>query len=184
VLEQSRFKDLRVNLAHFGWKQKEGEGFDGDEGWARTICGLIRDFDNVYTDVSHHRVLTKKGRKKFAGHYKTMQNEFADSLDKIKRRILCGSDWHVLRRMRGHETFFDDYRTVMLDSGLYGDPGVEDFLGGNAMEFLGLTPRAQNHGRLECFYQELGIEPPTWFEEVENRVPSPRPEIAEEASIV
>jgi predicted TIM-barrel fold metal-dependent hydrolase len=162
VLEQEDFRGLRLNLAHFGWKQKKGQGFDGDRGWARTICELIRKFDDVYTDVSHHRVTTRKGRRQFVKQYEKMQELYPDFLDKLKRRILCGSDWHVLRRLSGHERFFEEYRRVMLECGLYDEFDVEAFLGNNALEFLGLVGQGKNRSRLARFYQENDINPPRW----------------------
>jgi hypothetical protein len=40
---------------------------------------------------------------------------------------------------------------------------MEDFLGGNALIFLGLLPGGQNRRRLDRFYRDRGISPPEWF---------------------
>lgn len=75
VLKQDRYKKLRLNLAHFGWNQAPGQGYAGDESWAEKVCDLIVKYENVYADVSHHRVLTPKGRRSFVDGYRQMQEK-------------------------------------------------------------------------------------------------------------
>ncbi len=163
VLRQERYKDLRLNLAHFGWNQEPGQGYSGRESWAREVCDLIVRYDNVYADVSHHRVLTRSGRSSFVAGYREMREGYPDDIEKIKKRILFGSDWHVLRRMRGYRNFLEDYLRVLTAAELYTGDELADFRGGNALEFLGLLPGAKNHERLGSFYRAHGIAPPAWF---------------------
>jgi hypothetical protein len=73
----------------------------------KDVCDLIVRYDNVYADVSHHRVLTPKGRRSFVNGYRQMQKDYPTDIEKIKKRILCGSDWHVLRRMSGYRLPLD-----------------------------------------------------------------------------
>jgi hypothetical protein len=40
---------------------------------------------------------------------------------------------------------------------------IDRFLGGNALEFLGLLPGGKNRERLENFYAKKKIAPPKWF---------------------
>jgi predicted TIM-barrel fold metal-dependent hydrolase len=163
VLQQERYKNLRLNLAHFGWNQEPDQGYAGDESWAKDVCDLIVKYDNVYADVSHHRVLTPKGRKSFVDGYRQMQKDYPNHMEKIKKRMLYGSDWHVLRRMRGHQKFLEDYGRVLVKAEFYAEDELEDFRGGNAFEFLGLLPGGRNRERLESFYRAHGIVPPAWF---------------------
>ena len=65
VLRQERYHKLRLNLAHFGWNQGPGQGYAGSESWVNDVCSLIVKYDNVYADVSHHRVLSGNGRRRF-----------------------------------------------------------------------------------------------------------------------
>ena len=53
----------------------------------------------------------------------------------------------------------------MKKSQLYTDQDMDDFMGGNSMEFLGLLPGGKNRDRLEKFYEKHGMEPPKWFKE-------------------
>jgi predicted TIM-barrel fold metal-dependent hydrolase len=163
VLRQERYKNLHLNLAHFGWNQEPGQGYAGSESWAKDVCDLIVRYDNVYADVSHHRVLTRKGRKSFVDGYRQMRRDYSNDIEKIKKRMLYGSDWHVLRRIRGYERFFEDYGRVLTEAEFFAEDELGDFRGGNALEFLGLLPGAKNHARLESFYRAHGTVPPAWF---------------------
>jgi predicted TIM-barrel fold metal-dependent hydrolase len=172
VLKQDRYKNLRLNLAHFGWNQAAGQGYTGSESWVINICNLIKKYENVYADVSHHRVLNDKGRRSFVEGYRQMQKDFPDDIEKIKKRILYGSDWHVLRRMRGYRKFLEDYERVLTEAELFSEDELEDFRGGNALEFLGLLPGAENYERLRSFYRANGTTPPAWFAVLDHRIES------------
>jgi hypothetical protein len=163
VLRQERYKNLRLNLAHFGWNQESGQGYAGDKSWVKDVCNLIVKYDNVFTDVSHHRVLTAAGRRRFVKGYEQMQKDHPNDIEKIRRRILYGSDWHVLRRMRGYRAFLDYHRRVLMTAGMYDQTSIGRFRGGNALGFLGLAAAGLNRQRLARFYAAHQITPPRWF---------------------
>jgi predicted TIM-barrel fold metal-dependent hydrolase len=163
VLRQDRYRDLHLNLAHFGWNQSPGQGFAGDESWARDVCRLIVKYDHVYTDVSHHRVLTESGRKQFTRGYRRMMTDFSADIEKIKSRILYGTDWHVLKRIEGYREFLVHYLRVLEETGMYDDHDLDRFRGGNALEFLGLLPGGANRTRLLRLYQSHGTTIPEWY---------------------
>jgi predicted TIM-barrel fold metal-dependent hydrolase len=163
VLRQEKYRKLRLNLAHFGWNQEGGQGYAGNESWVRDICGLMVNYDNVYADVSHHRVLTGSGRRMFIEGYRQMQADYSSGIDTIRNRILYGSDWHVLRRIKGYREFLDRYEQVLTASGLYDRAQLDRFRGGNALEFLGLIAGGANRQRLLAFYQSNGITIPEWY---------------------
>ncbi len=163
VLKQDKYKKLRLNLAHFGWNQAPGQGYAGDESWAKKVCELIVKYDNVYADISHHRVLTDKGRKSFIDGYRQMKDEYpAMTSRRSRRRILYGSDWHVLRRMKGYRKFLKNYERVFTKADMYDESEFDGFRGGNAMEFLGLLPGAKNWQRLVRFFNEQHVGLPGW----------------------
>jgi len=163
VLRQDRYKNLRLNLAHFGWNQASDQGYAGDQSWVIRICDLMLKYENVFADISHHRVLDKKGRDQFVEGYRQMQKDFADHIEKIKKRILFGTDWHVLRRIKGFEEFLENYQRVLTKAEIYDQLGLNDFRGGNALEFLGLRSGGKSHQRLGRFYQSNNISMPAWF---------------------
>ena len=163
VLRRKEYRNLRLNLAHFGWNQSPGQGYAGSESWARDVCRLIVKYDNVYADVSHHRVLSKSGRDQFIHGYRQMMTDFSMDIEKIKHRILFGTDWHVLERMGGYRAFLDHYQKVLEAAGMFADGELGRFRGGNALEFLGLLAGGGNRRRLLRLYQTHGSSVPEWY---------------------
>ncbi len=157
VLDQERLKNLHLNLAHFGWNQKQGH--KGDRSWVQEICKMISQYDNLYTDVSHHEVLNEKNRTKLKLAYAELYSEYP----KIKQKLLFGIDWHVIKRVDHFPEFKERYLEVLTNNNLFSLAEIEGFLGGNALRFLGLTPNGQNRKRLLKFYQAEKIDPPKWF---------------------
>ncbi|NQT23916.1 amidohydrolase family protein [candidate division KSB1 bacterium] len=159
-----KYPKLHLNLAHFGWNPVPGHGYHAQDNWMREIVDMICKYDHLYADVSHHEVTSRGIRKELVDAYKKIQNDFESSLDKIRQHILYGSDWHVLRRMNNYESFMDRYIEIMAETGFYDEKSQDDFLGLNAMKFLGLNPGGQNRARLESFYKTHKITPPPWFQ--------------------
>lgn len=157
VLKQKKYKNLHLNLAHFGWFT--AEGYNGKITWVKEICKMLSDYDHLYTDVSHHSVVIKKYLKKFKSDYKKMCKDFPV----VKERLLYGTDWHVLRRVKKYKLFKERYIEILKDGTLFSDQELEAFLGGNALDFLGLHIGSKNYKRLEQFYLDNSIEAPEWF---------------------
>ena len=159
VLDQDRYKNLRLNLAHFGWYTKEG--YKGNTTWVEDICKMLNEYEHLYTDISCHRVVIKKYIKKFKSDYKLMYDDYPV----IKKRLLFGTDWHVLKRVSNFKDFKKKYIEVLKDSCL-DDSGIKNFLGGNAQNFLGLVKGGKNFNKLEKFYTDENIDPPEWFKAI------------------
>jgi predicted TIM-barrel fold metal-dependent hydrolase len=155
------YGELFVNLAHFGWH--ESQGYAGKDGWSRDICRMMVDFDHLYSDVSHHGVLSHRGQRRFREDYAEMQKDWSANWSQIKQKILFGIDWHVIKRVRGFQGFQKRYVEILRHNGLYTEREIEDFLGGNAVRFLGLLPGGKTRQRLAAFYREKDIAPPKWF---------------------
>ena len=92
-----------------------------------------------------------------------MKVDYLADIGSIKRRILYGSDWHVLRRMSGYRDFLKAYEQVLKKAEFFLEDEMRNFRGDNAIEFLGLGPGGRNRQRLERFYQLNEIAPPAWF---------------------
>jgi predicted TIM-barrel fold metal-dependent hydrolase len=158
------YPNLHLNLGHFAWGQGSGYGDKHMSALVKSVCSLMLEYNYVYADVSHHKVVSRQGRRKNTAAYKAMRNDYAgSSLEKLKRRLLYGSDWHVLKRLPRFETFMGHYITVLRQADFYTEKEIEDFLGGNALEFLGLVPGGKNRERLKDFYAKKKIAPPKWF---------------------
>jgi len=160
VLSQERFKNLKVNLAHFGWNKKED--YEDENTWVKDICQMLEEFDTLYTDVGHHRVISKKEQKKFVTDYKKIISDFPV----VKERLLFGIDWHVIKRVNKFKDFKKSYFSILQESGFSGSD-IENFLGGNALKFLGLLPGMQNRERMRVFYDINNMDYPKWFKETQ-----------------
>jgi predicted TIM-barrel fold metal-dependent hydrolase len=163
------FPDLHLNLAHFGWNFAAGyEGVDphNHPSWAREICDMMVRYRNLYTDVSHHYVLSIPDQRRFKDEYALMRADAGPNWERIKERILFGIDWHVIKRERDYAGFQGAYTEVVREGGLYGSDDLRDFLYRNAMRFLGLMPGDKNRQRLAGFYAAHGYEQPDWFKAV------------------
>jgi hypothetical protein len=89
----------------------------------------------------------------------------------VQRKLLFGIDWHVITRLHGYQDFVRDYLALLKGNGLFQPGEIADFMGGNALHFLGLlkkgTPASvgwtRNRVRLASFYKKNDIRPPRWF---------------------
>jgi predicted TIM-barrel fold metal-dependent hydrolase len=157
VLSQRRYRNLRLNLAHFGWDQKHR--YRADVSWVRDICEMLGEYEHLYTDVAHHEVVVKRDMANFQSDYFEICRDFPV----VKKKLLFGIDWHVIKRVKNFENFKEDYLKVLRHKNLFTDTEIDDFLGGNALRFLGLLPGGKNRRRLEKFYECKNIELPEWF---------------------
>jgi predicted TIM-barrel fold metal-dependent hydrolase len=172
VLSQKKYKDLHLNLAHFGWCQQHR--YHGNKGWVKDICEMLTEYEYLFTDVAHHSVLLEKNNRRFKSDYEDMRRDWSDyrgkdCWSKIKKKILFGIDWHIIKRVKKFEQFKDKYVKILKHRNLFTNEEIDDFLGGNAVKFLGLLPKAGkrkkdgNWERLKKFYKNHKIDPPKWF---------------------
>jgi predicted TIM-barrel fold metal-dependent hydrolase len=186
VLE--KFPGLHVNLAHFGWGRPEdclpgprGSRIlrflrdrtrrrrlpDGSGGsWVREIAGMMAAFPGLYADVAHHPILDDADIPKFRKGYTELIRDFPEVLPK---RLLFGTDWHVIVHIDRYAEFKERYRRIL--AGIFSGRQLRDFEGGNALRFLGLLPPARkergrwskNWRRLKSFYRKNRMAEPKWF---------------------
>ncbi len=193
------YPDLHLNLAHFGWDHPEGyypeappllvqavrrieqsvrtrsiralsepSPRESDRTWVREICEMAERYRHLYTDVSHHGVTADKNIPKYKLAYRGICSDFPGV---IQKKLLFGIDWHVITREDNFESFRDRYVRVLREDAIFTSEEMEDFVGGNALHFLGLLPLGTvpevgwtgNRRRLESFYEDNHIDPPAWF---------------------
>ncbi len=168
VLEQERYKDLRLNLAHFGWYEKEG--FEGKITWVKDICWMMKHYAHLFADISCHKVTKTKNLTKFKEDYKKMCKQFPI----VKKRLLFGTDWQVLLKEPNYRKFKENYVEVLSKENnndkdhRFNNDEIENFLGGNALNFLGLKPGGKNLERLEKFYKKNKIKTPKWLTKIKS----------------
>lgn len=110
-----KFPNLKINLAHFGgfdeWKkylQNTLVDKDGETNWLIKIKDLIKEFANVYTDVSYTLYDTT-----LIPLLKVILQEAA-----FKNKILFGSDYYMVEQEESEREF-----SINLRAGI----GEEDF---------------------------------------------------------
>lgn len=106
-----KFKDLKINLAHFGgneeWDKYLNESWDNaatpnpyDESWYSIIKNMLEKYQNLYSDIS----FTVSDVKLFPLLKITLQN------DEVKNQILFGSDFYMLEKNVTERRFSIDVR--------------------------------------------------------------------------
>lgn len=79
------FNSLKLNLAHFG-------KHDHSPNWQNSIIELIKNYDNVYTDISHRGF----DDDFYMGLKESIRNiQDPELQEKLKKRILFGSDFMI-----------------------------------------------------------------------------------------
>lgn len=109
VLEE--YPKLKINLAHFGgydeWDKYLGNTFENDQTtWYEKICALIREYPNVYTDISY----TMFNPNLFNLLKLTLQD------DTVMEKILYGSDFYMVEQETNERQFLTNIRAYIGES--------------------------------------------------------------------
>jgi predicted TIM-barrel fold metal-dependent hydrolase len=183
-----KFPRLHVNLAHFGWGQPDDwlprprwprsvrslvEGVrrgrfprGGGKSWVFEIAGMMAEYPGLYADVAHHMILDDDSIPKFREGYSALVREYPGV---VQKKLLFGTDWHVITHLDGCAAFRERYRRVL--AGIFDKKEIRNFEGANALRFLGLLPPSRMAGnrwsknwrRLKSFYRKNRIAEPAWF---------------------
>lgn len=100
-----RFPELKINLAHFGgfdeWQKFLGNTIDdGLPTWYEKICGLIREYPNVYSDISYTMFN--------ADLFNLLKLSIQDRT--LKSQILYGSDFYMVEQETSERQFLTNVR--------------------------------------------------------------------------
>ncbi len=82
VLAQQEFKQLRLNLAHFGGAERDD--------WRDQIADLVLKYDNVYTDISYQGV----DKKIYVKLKRFLDSKGADR-QRLLEKIIFGTDFMI-----------------------------------------------------------------------------------------
>lgn len=138
ILDTPGYKNLKLNLAHFGgaeeWvKHLRGRDTDDEEeAWVKTIYDMITsgEYPNLYTDISYTAFTPK------------VEGLFIDLVDYLKvllshplvrKRVLFGSDYYMVEQ----ESVSEKEASILLRSRL-GEDLYKQIAYTNPREFLGL----------------------------------------------
>ena len=141
VLAPGRHPSLRVCFAHSGgsegWYADFGNSADASNEFRTEILALCAAHPNVYCDFAYLEDMLE------AGGVATMQARLRDILGAspgLSKKILYGTDWHMLTQEKGYESYLKLWREVWADSSLVRYRG--DFFAGNAARYLRLSALA------------------------------------------
>ena len=156
------YKDLRVNLGHFGgaWcfsgerpssdDEKERCHFVKSADWPKRIVELCDKYPNVYFDFADVGILSKK-KGEWMDLPGYLRRTMGDISQKVLGRLLYGTDWMFLpvaaagtytRFAVGINEFSVDFQVL-----------PDQIFWKNARNFLGLTDGTKTAARLKGFYQ-------------------------------
>ncbi|MFH1465610.1 MAG: amidohydrolase family protein [Pseudomonadota bacterium] len=149
-----RHERLRIDLAHFGGYPEAD--LDQPGNWAGKIIPLLERYDLVYVDTAFH-IGAVDERRRFLLQL--------SGLPPVRRarvlsRMMYASDWHMTVPEGVDRDYYDEHLADWRE--VFGDEGREAYLGGNAMDFLGLREGGATRKRLMDWYKPA--ERPWWLE--------------------
>jgi predicted TIM-barrel fold metal-dependent hydrolase len=163
LLDRSAYKNLRVNLGHFGgiWDLNSASST-----WTSKVIDMIGSglYPNLYADFADFSDIlgrtpdqtTKRGQI-LAKLVQLIGTNPAVKL-RILSHILYGSDWHLLDREPGNADYPDAMATQM-DNSFTGDALPPKLFLQNGARFLGLVSGGKTLGRLTDFYNNNNGNP-------------------------
>ncbi len=148
---------LHLNLGHFGGAEPRVP----DDRWPWQIAEATARFEHLYADVGNHRVYDRRITNPYLDLLASMFADAATST--MATRIMYGSDWYMVALHPHSEQFLQTYRNLFEER--FGGELTADFMGGNALRFLGFDdPANRNAKRLRARYQEHAPDRmPTWL---------------------
>lgn len=124
----AKHANLKLNLAHFGgageWERRALTGPlpAGKKNWADTILKLMRDHENVYTDLSFHGILVGNVREAYS-------RALLEKIQGVEEKVLLGSDWYMSALQCGLEDYWLRFKEAFPNQ-------FNDMTGRNAVRFL------------------------------------------------
>lgn len=148
------YSDLRINLAHFGGfdetdPDNEECKPDDPRDWESLTAELVRDFENIYFDVGFWTDVVREARGREARLEAT--RNLLREVPRIADRIMYGSDWSMIGRVVGHETYLAEIQLAAVEIG-FDDKELAKFESENAQRFMGLIPGDPQFERLSAFF--------------------------------
>jgi predicted TIM-barrel fold metal-dependent hydrolase len=124
----SRNQKLKLNLAHFGgageWEKRARTGLPAGQtkNWADPIVELMKDYENVYTDLSFHGILLGRDREAY-------KRVMLERIAGVEERVLMGSDWYMSAIQRELSDYWSGFAATFSDL-------FDMMTGSNAARFL------------------------------------------------
>jgi Amidohydrolase len=154
---------LRLNLGHFGGASTTEGPADPAASWPAEISLLANRWTRVFADTGNHRI---DDDEIAADYFTKLRRLFETSgTARMKDRLMYGSDWLMLALLPTSDRFLHTYRDRYMEH--FGAEATSRFMGGAALEFLGLSdpsdPANRNRRRLVDRYSAVGATLPLWL---------------------
>lgn len=153
VLRDPRFKNLQLNLAHFGgFDETHGnDAFTSDSDWEATMAAMVGEFPNVYFDLGYWTDAAEIDNEDRARVLERTAALIA-STPAMLDRMMYGSDFSMIGRLPSHPAYLSGLHQTFDDLGLT-PAQTEAVMGGNAAAYLGLDRRGKQRARLAHAYK-------------------------------
>jgi predicted TIM-barrel fold metal-dependent hydrolase len=155
VLE--KYQGLHLNLGHFGGAKP----VEQSTAWIYQIAQAAVPTNFLYADTGNHKIYDKAVSQPYLNR---LQKIFGQT-ETMQQRLMYGTDWFMLAIYPDWEKFLSTYRDLYRAK--FDEEETDDFLGGNALRFLGFgDPANENNRRLWQRYQTYAPnQVPDWLHE-------------------
>ncbi len=155
VLDQPEFRDLSLNLAHFGGYDETSGHADHcadptGENWESRLSRMVDDYPNLYFDLGYWTEVIDRTAPERARVIAETKGLIAAN-PAIKRRMMYGSDWSMIGKEPNHPEYLAAVQGALGEIGL-GTGDRTRIMGGNAARYLGLDRRTPQRARLAVFF--------------------------------
>jgi len=136
-----QWKNLRLCLAHAGGDVPWFDAAKFPGSFAESAFNLAVDpqTPNVYLEFGYHDdILDPVKRKRFAA---LLAQKIEQSDGRLGDRMVYGTDWHLIQRLKNHEQYFEAFAEVFSTPPL--DAFADRFFFRNAAEYLNLAAFAE-----------------------------------------
>lgn len=152
-----KYSGLHVNLGHFGG----AHAVENPNAWIWQIAEAASRFESLYADVGDHKI----HERELSGPYLDRLHEMfgRPATGVMSKRLMYGTDWYMLAVYPEWQKFLSTYRDLYRDK--LGAGPADDFMGGNALRFLGFgDPGNKNNRRLWDRYERYAPgRAPAWL---------------------
>lgn len=160
VLSQRKYRQLRLNLAHFGGfdetrppKERCPDPFGTD--WEDVIVDMIERFPNLYFDLGYWTEVLDTQSPEAAEVIDRMRTLISRS-SLVAERMMYGSDWSMLGREPTHNYYTKSVKNALVQ--ILPDAAQRDaVLGSNALRYLNIRRWTKQWYRLSPFFADNAV---------------------------
>ncbi|KSV68340.1 amidohydrolase family protein [Ensifer sp. ENS08] len=172
LLKFDRYKNLRMNLAHFGGfdeNRRQGEDtgvlvnciqdkFSGPPSWEQIIGETIHDDRrlNLYADLSYLSELVSTTSTGLHYDIRKRLNAWLRAYDPDARHLMFGTDWSMMSRERNYNNYVPRMVDGLAQVGV-SDDHRQNILWRNASRFLGLDRPGPTRDRITAYCKEYEL---------------------------